>query len=197
MQAVSTSQHNNTCGTWTHLKHIVCTPKRTLTHTLPSSNTKPQVFSWKNTLVLLKPIARIIFSLFLSLPECSLSVMNLYLTATQLCKRDFSAAMTFLALSVFVERALCLLCWQIRLEHKITLNMLPIAQIGLSLLFGISGDFQCKFIIWQLTASFQKQQGKMHSHVGFIIYKKDWLDKGVNANKEDTSLLFLSTCLNE
>lgn len=77
-----------------------------LTHALPSLNTKPQVFSWKNTLVLLKAIARIIFSL----SECSLSVMNLYLTAAQLYDRDFSAGRTFLVLSVFAERALYLLC---------------------------------------------------------------------------------------
>lgn len=87
----------------TLITHVhIFTPECTLTRMLPSLNIKPQVFSWKNTLAPLKPAAQIIFSP----SECGLSAINLYLTAAQLCERDFSAVGTFLALSIFAEKRL-------------------------------------------------------------------------------------------
>lgn len=85
----------------TLITHVhIFTPECTLIRMLPSLNIKPQVFSWKNTLAPLKPAAQIIFSP----SECGLSAINLYLTAAQLCERDFSAVGTFLALSIFAEK---------------------------------------------------------------------------------------------
>lgn len=90
---------------------------------------------------------QIVFSLFLSQSECSLSVINLNLTAAQFCERDFSAVGTFFALSIFAEKALYLLCRQIRLRIESHYRFYPLHKLDTVLVFGTSGDFQCKFII--------------------------------------------------